>query len=532
MSFRAYLLLFVLALIPPMIIAQFQPVPGYLDADYYYAGGMQLAQGKGFTEPYMWNYLDGSSALPHPSHGYWQPLASILAAVGMWLTGTINYASARLPFLLIAGLVPVVTARLAYLFTERRELAITSALLAIFSVYSAPFLSVTDNFGIFMLLGGLFFIFVSRLIQMPASLKYWFWLGVLAGLMTLSRSDGLLWLAVAFLFALFQSMKGAPFEKVNFKTLTKAFPALLRFSALILVGFLLIMAPWYFRNFSVYGTLMAPGGSRALWLDNYDQTFTYPPNLLNAKTFFALGWREILMDRLAAFKDNLLSAFAAHGAIFLFPLILIGVYVNRKDQRVKLAAIAWSVLFLVMTLLFPFAGARGAFFHAGAAFQPIWWVLAPLGLEAFLDFLKKKKNWGDDRAKSVFRGALVMIAVILTAFVVYLRLFSLGWSEGEENYPPIEKFLLAEHIQANDIVIVRNPPGYYLSTGRSALPLPYGGEAAILQVASQFGAKYLVLEKSATLTSLKDLFENPKDNPAFIFLGEIDETKIYRIESK
>ena len=114
MTFRTYLFLFILALIPPILIAQFQPAPGYLDSDYYFAGGLQLVSGKGFTEPYMWNYLDGSTALPHPSHAYWQPLASIVAAFGMWLTGQTTYASARLFFILIAGLVAPVTAHLAY----------------------------------------------------------------------------------------------------------------------------------------------------------------------------------------------------------------------------------------------------------------------------------------------------------------------------------------------------------------------------------------------------------------------------------
>ncbi|MCZ2123703.1 MAG: glycosyltransferase family 39 protein [Anaerolineales bacterium] len=533
MTLRAYLILFVLALILPVAIAQFQPIPGYLDSDYYYAGGLQLVSGRGFTEPYMWNYLDGSLALPHPSHGYWQPLASLVAALGMWLTGRADYASARLFFILIAGVIPPLTAYLAYLFTQRRDLALASACLAIFSVYSAPFLGVTDNFGIFMLLGGLYFIFVSRILQNSKRLSNWFWLGLFAGLMTLARSDGLLWLAIAFLFGLLQAVHGFQFKNADYKALAKtALPIFFKFALIALIGFLLIMTPWYLRNLNVYGSLMAPGGSRALWLANYDQTFSYPPDLLNKEAFFALGWRQIILDRLGALKDNALSAFAAHGAIILFPFILIGIYANRKDMRVKLAVYAWLILFSVMTLLFPFAGARGAFFHAGAAFQPLWWALTPLGLDAFLDFLKKKKNWGDERAKVVFRAALTLIAAILTVFVVYLRLFSLGWSEGEENYPPIEQFLLEHNIQPGDIVIVRNPPGYYISTNRSALPIPYGGEETILAVAEQFGAKYFILEKTATLNSLKDLYKTPTDNPHFIFLGEIDEAKIFRIESK
>jgi hypothetical protein len=518
MSFRTYLFLFILALIPPIVIAQFQPAPGYLDSDYYFAGGIQLATGKGFNEPYLWNYLDGTTSLPHPSHSYWMPLASIVSALGMWLTGQTTYASARLFFFLIAALVAPLTAYLAYKFSERRELAIISGLLAIFSIYHAPFVGVTDNFGLFMLFGGLYFVFVTQLIEDPSLIRNWFLLGLLAGLMTLSRSDGLLWLALTFLFALWKAKE----TKASF---SQSINYLLRIAPVILLGFLIVMGPWYARNLSIFGTLMAPGGSRALWLDNYDQTFIYPPSLLSKESFLALGWNEIISDRMWALGMNLQSGFAAHGGIILFPFIVIAVIYYRKDPRVKLAAIAWLILFLVMTFIFPFAGARGAFFHAGAALQPIWWTLAPLGLEAIMAFLRKY-NWGNDQGRVIFQSALVMIAIILTAFVVNLRLFDLGWGEGEENYPPVENFLIQNGIEQNDIVIVRNAPGYYLQTGRSAISVPYGGEGAILAVADQFNAYYFVMESEAAVESLK----TPQDHGQFIYIGEIDDTLVYKIE--
>jgi hypothetical protein len=345
-------------------------------------------------------------------------------------------------------------------------------------------------------------------------------LGLLAGLMTLSRTDGLLWLGVAFLFATWQ----APKTSLSGMVKSIAFPMLLA-----LLGFMLIMAPWYVRNFNTYGSIMTPGGSRALWLENYDQTFIYPPSLLTPEALLSSGWQEIITVRLKALWQNFVSAFAAHGAIILFPFIVAGIYAYRRDPLVKLAGFAWLILFSVMTFLFPFAGARGAFFHAGAAFQPIWWVLAPLGLEAVLAFLRKR-NWGDDQARVVFRGAMVTLAVILTVFVVYLRLFTLGWSEGEENYPPIEALLQEKGITQDDVVIVRNAPGYYLETGRSALPIPYGDEQTVIDVARQFDAWYLVLQEGAVLDPMKDLYDNPNGNPNFIFLGELDDAKLYRIE--
>ena len=524
MTLRTYLFLFIFGLAVPVFIAQFQPIPGYLDSDYYYAGGIQLATGNGFTEPYLWNYLDGTTSLPHPSHSYWMPLASIVSALGMWLTGQTTYTSARLFFLLIAALIPPLTAALAYTFSQRRDLAITSGILAIFSVYHAPFVGVTDNFSLFMLLGGLYFIFATQLIQDPTRIQNWFLLGLLSGLMTLSRSDGLLWLALTFLFATRNLQP--PTSNLQLSSF------ILHLSSFIfaLLGFLLIMSPWYARNLNIYGTLMAPGGSRALWLENYDQTFVYPPTELTKESFIALGWDHIIAGRMWALNMNLQSGFAAHGGIILFPFIVAGIIYYRKDERVKLVSLAWLILFFVMTFLFPFAGARGAFFHAGAALQPMWWSLAPLGLESILLSLRKR-GIGNDQNRVVFRSALIMVAMILTVYVVYLRLFTLGWGEGEDaNYPVIEQFLVENGIENNDIVIVRNAPGYYLETGRSAISIPYGGEDAILGAADQFDAYYLVLEPEAVLDPLKDLFQNPESRSKFVYLGELDGARIYRLE--
>ena len=154
MSRRIYLVLFMLGMVMALGTASLQDLPGYLDSDYYFVGGLQLVEGKGFSEPFLWNYLDNPAGLPHPSHTYWYPLSSILAAVSMFLTGQHTYVAARLIFILIAACIPPLTAALAFDVTGNRALALTSGLLAVFPVYYLPFMPVTDNYGSFMLLGG------------------------------------------------------------------------------------------------------------------------------------------------------------------------------------------------------------------------------------------------------------------------------------------------------------------------------------------------------------------------------------------
>ena len=515
MTWRNYLVLTFLGLIVSLFFAQFEPFPGYLDADYYFGGGIQLAQGKGFTEPYVWNYLDNPQSLPHPSHGYWMPLASIIAATGMIVLHQTSYAAGRLGFLIFAMLVPVITAALAYNFSKRRDLAIVSGLLAVFSIYYAPFIPVSDNYGIYIVLGGLYF-----LLCMNRQPRTYFFLGLIAGLLTLARSDGLLWIVLTVLLI---------FWRFVFDHKTGAASINL---VLALIGFFIIMGPWFWRNEQIYGTLLAPGGHYLLWLKNYDETFTYPASQLTMQSWLAQGWQTIVNVRLDALRMNLLNAFAAQGGIFLFPFVLVGIWQYRKDERVQFACLVWLGLLLVMTFVFPFAGPRGGFFHSGAAIQSVWWTLAPLGLESAVG-AARQRGWFTPQAFNVFRVALVGVAVMMTGIIFYLRIFQSGWGEDEQIYPKVEAMLQQNGIEPTDIVMVRNPPGYYLMTGRSAIVIPYGDENSLLDVAKLFHTRFVAVEAAGASGPIETIY-NSRGDSSLRFLGEVNEpnndTRIFEIQ--
>jgi len=522
MNWRHYTILFFLGLIVPFAVSRFQSLPGYMDADYYFAGGLQLANGQGFTEPYLWNYLDDPEGLPHPSHTYWMPLASIVSAFGMWITGQPTYAAGRLPFILLSACVPLLTAALAFQVSRQTRLALVSGLLAIFSLYYAPFMPVPDNYALFMLLGGAF------LLLAPLNQK---WvppvLGALAGLMTLARSDGLLWLGLAGLTMMWKSTYRNDGTKNTFREwLLLVLPA----GLLVILGYLLTMGFWHVRNLNLFGSFLTPGGGRLLWLQSYNQTFIYPPENLTRASFLQAGWDLALQNRVRAFSANFNNAFAAQGGIFLFPFILIGLWQLRRDLRTRIAVTGWLILFAVMTLIFPFAGSRGSFFHAGAAVQPYWWVAAPIGLEAVLSWARSRGQFMDRHAPYFLQGVLVLLAILMTTYLVNLRVIASGWATDDLIYPSVEKMFLENGISPGDVVIVRNPPGYFIAARRSSVSLPFGDESTVLAVAEKYDARYLVIEKEGTFDSIQGLYDDPQSNPAFVYLGEVNEAKLYRIE--
>ena len=517
MTWRGSLLLALLGLGLATLVSRMQSLPGYLDSDYYFAGGLQLAEGKGFSEPYLWNYLDDPLGLPHPSHAYWMPLASVVAAGGMWITGRATYAAGRLGFLLLAALVPPATAALGYSFSRRRDLALISGLLAVFSVYYAPFMPVPDNYGLYILLGATYFFAMSW----RRNLSYAF-LGLIAGLLALARSDGILWLGLTLVLIAVRASGASTLGSGS----NRVRPAIVQ-CFLALAGFILIMGPWYWRNYSVFGALLAPGGGHLLWLKNYDETFAYPASQITLASWLSQGWQAIIASRLVALRWNLLNAFAAQGGIFLAPFILLALWHFRKDDRVQISALGWLALLLVMTAVFPFAGYRGGFFHSGAALQAVWWVLAPLGLDLTVGAARRRGLF-TPAAFRVFQSSLVGLAVLMTGVIIAIRVLP-GWGGEEQDYLRVEAFLKQSGIQRADVVMVRNPPGYYLMTGQPAVVVPYSDADMMWAAATRYHARYVILEQAGVTGPIQKVYDD-LSSPHFAYLGELDGTRVFRVQ--
>ena len=511
MKRRDFLFLFLAALAVALTVAALQPVPGYMDAAYYYAGGTQLAAGNGFQEQFIWNYLDHPGSLPHPSHAYWYPLASIIAAGGMALAGTVNFSAARIGFVLMAALAPLAVTALAWRITRRRPLALLTGVLAIFSGYYLPFIVTTDNYSLYLLLGALYFLLLENLTLPKAAL-----LGLLAGLLNLARGDGLLWLPLTLL-----AVAALTFRDSSAPACARILPAVSR-ALVSFAGYLLVMGSWMLRNLSVFGSLLPPGSSSVLWMTSYNQLYSYTPEMYTFQSWLATGWKAIFAARLDALFQNLSTAFFAQGMIFLAPLAAVGLWGNRKVFRVQVAVLGWLTLLLAESFLFPFASVSGGFFHAGATFQPLWFVLAAAGLER----LVQRRT---PQVATVARISLVLVAILFSGMLVKMRVLDTGWNEGEYLYQQADQLLVEQGAASEEIVMTRNPPAYFIMTGRRAIVVPYGDVETLLAAARQFDARYVLLETDGISGELADLFAHPEAYPDFGYVGKVDDALLLSI---
>ena len=526
MSRRFYFFLFAAGLLVYGLAAAWQNAPGYMDADYYYAGALRLSGGVGLSEPYLWNYLGDPPGLPAPAFAYWMPLVSLLAAVGLKLG--LGWWGARLPLLLLAACAPPLAARLAWTLTGATFAARLSGILALFPGFYLAYLGTTDAFAVYMVLGSLFMLlaFETRVglnLRMAG-------LGALAGLMHLARADGLLWLAAALGVAIWQLWR---------LRAGIARPALWVSLALPLVGYILVMAPWYARNLQAWGALFPPGNGRALWLVEYEQTMIYPASRLNFSAWLEAGWNAHLADRLEALSSNAQTILAVQGGVVLFPFMAMGAWKLRRSPLVRLGALVWGMTLAAMSLVFPYAGMYGGFFHSGAAVQPLLWALAPVGLEAAVAWTAKQRRWQRGAQVLRFMAALLVITGALLSGGLYaMRVIG---SEGELEHPEtwawhvspvhylaVESALVRQGAAPGQVVLVNNPPGYYLASGRPAIVIPYGDENMLLQTAHHYQADYLILEENNPVM-LAELYLRRSELPELEYLGQVGATGLYRI---
>ncbi|HET7010756.1 MAG TPA: hypothetical protein VFI11_08280 [Anaerolineales bacterium] len=448
--------------------------PGYMDAEYYLVTGGELAAGHGFQEPLVWNYLDDPQGVPHPSHTYWMPVASLAAGLGQLVFGG-GFRAGQIPFLLAAALFPLLCFIIAWSTTRERHKARLAGILGLLPGLFFPFMLTTDTFAIYALVGGGGLVAVSSFGsggRWPVAVGA----GALVGLAHLTRADGvLLWIPMLAAIAAREKRRTA-------------------WAAGALLGYGLVLTPWIVRNMMDTGSLWPQGTGRALWLLGYDETFSYPANLLTAPRWWSGGVLRLAVDRVSAAATNLRSLLLVNGLVFMAPLMIAGVWRRRAAPLVRSMTVYLLALFAAMSFVFPYAGARGGFFHSSAAIQPILLALVPDGLEAFIAWVKKSRPWDSARAYGLFSAALMVLSLTFTAWATWSRLTgdgrNAGWERNVRTYTQMTAALPAPH----GLVAVNNPPGLFAASGLSGVVIPNGTPDTLRLVVERYEVSWVLLE--------------------------------------
>lgn len=486
--------------------------PGSMDAYYYSLNGQRLAGGSGFTEPIIWQFLDEPAGLPAPSHSYWQPFASLLAALGYSLSD--NFRAAQAPFWLLTSLLPLLSYAISRQMGGARWQAITAALFTASGGFYAVFWNQPETFAPFAWAGAvcLFALAQVRTRRGPA---VWLVAGLAAGVAHLTRADGLLLLLLALAIWVWEWLNSRP--KGAGAPLFSAPISLL----VLLLGYFLVMGGWFLRNWLVLGQLLPAVGTETIFLTTYDDLFAYGRSFGPAG-FLEWGLDNILRTRLRGAWLALQSFIAISGLIFLIPFILSGWIGNYRERPVFIRPFTGYtfLLFTVMSLVFTFPGVRGGLFHSSAAIWPWTMALAADGIGRTIDWLAiHRPRRRPERDRRIYPAMFVMVAFVISLSVGLTRP-----SEGTdgERYEAIGALL-----PATAVVMVGNAPAFHYHTGLAAVSVPNEPLPVLLEVAARYGAGYLILDENHP-RPLADFYAGRESSSQVRLIETFDTARLYQ----
>lgn len=523
MTRKDALLQYCIALCVFLILSIWIKAPGYMDAEYYTLSAGQIASGKGLTQPIIWNYLDDPIGLPHPSHTYWMPAPSLLASIGMLITGHRDFFSGRFLFILIAALAAPAAGWMGFRVGGRRLTAWLAAGLAIFNGYYAPYTGTVDSFFLIMTGAGVVLYSLDSLSKKQNKNIFWVWLlaGAGAGWIYLNRADGLIWLVLVLAGWLWLNHKAF--------ALVKSWQPLF----FVLLGFIIPTGFWFARNIAIYKNPFVPHVSRALWMTTYNDLFIFPPEMLTFSRWVSTGLAAITGDRFSALVHNLTAVVAVQAEVILLPFLIIAGWKYRKDHLVQIALGMELVIILFMSFVFPYSGRQGGFLHSSAALQPFLWGLSAAGFQEAIDWISRKRRWKPDRAIRMFAFGLIMICALITLFVFQMVVIGsqplkMAWEESQRRAFLAINLLKANNISTGEVVMINNPAGFSLAAGQQSLVIPDGSPQTTLEVARRFNNHYVILDKNL-VKGLIDLYNRPTSVPEFTLLDEEEDLRLFMI---
>ncbi|MFN8377353.1 MAG: hypothetical protein U0452_01675 [Anaerolineae bacterium] len=515
------------ALLAVLLVYVVFPQPLYTDVYYHLNAADRLVSGQGLTDTYLWNYVNAPASLSGdwtvPSHQYWMPMPSLMAAVGMaGVSAPGSYPAAQIPFTVALWGVTFIGYAVGARLGRTAFMAWLTGLLTLLSPFYATGWGAVDSttpFALFgagclLVLGGL----ASRARADRRTGGWWAAAGALAALSHLSRPDGVILLVVAVLTVAIVA------RRRRWTALWLALP--------LLIGYGLVMLPWFVRNQQAFGAPLPAGGMQGMFYTEYDDLFAYPAtanlqsflNDLGPLGFITTRWTALFGNDGGLISGNFGTFLAVEGMIFLAPLMLIGLFRRWRAPFLWPFMLAALAIHGVMTLVFPFAGYRGGLLHSAAALVPFWAALGAVGLGDVIGWVaKRRRSWQPGTATRVFGVGLVGLALMLVLMLA---------ARGGRGPSPEEQSLYAMVDAAVPVgvrIFSADPAALYYFTGRGGAVLPNSSPEVLRQLAGQYETDYALIQQNGLPTSLASLWNEP---PAFLNPIPItsEDGRVYAIE--
>ncbi len=498
--------LYLLALIVRLVASGQIPV-STTEVSAYYAGvAANLVSGDGLVSHAVWSYATSPLVVPKPAFELWLPMSSLLSALAMSILGTSWWAAQVGGALLGAMVAPLAwavargAARAVDLDARRGgAVALSSGILAAILGPLVLASAVPDSFTPYLVFSLMAVLVMPRWLgiadgapsspaRAPTRLAG-ATLGVLMGFAYLSRQEAI-WLGLTVLLVLVWALRSRPPESRLREAVQRLWP--------VVVGGLLIAAPWLIRNMIAFGSPF-PGQAleNMVLVGNEDIfAFAHRPDL---QRYLDQGLATVITNPLAALwvglQDVLLLPALPVGAVGLVAVFAMS-HSPALHRPTALAALLVSgfLVFISTAMLFPIAMRWGTFLHASGPLLVGLLVMAALGMDALLASVSARRRWSQS---NVILGPMALIAVAVGFSGLLLGTVADQSREREARFAAltraIEVVAEREGQVVPDTLITDHPMWIAEALDRNAIALPDEDLESVVALSREFQAPWVVV---------------------------------------
>jgi hypothetical protein len=420
------------------------------------------------------------------------PLASIVQVPFIWLLGPTGFASA-LPFALLGAIAAPLTWAIARDAGASRLVGIGAGILIAIPGLMTIFMSQADNFGLYQpLVAGALWMAARGLKGHPRSFALG---GLLVGLATLSRNDGVLVGAVLGLTFLYDRWR-------TWRT-DGARPPRIPWSAAIacVALFFLVMGPWWIRQLAVFGSLSPSTASgKVFFIRDIGEwnSITTPATLQH---LLGMGIGPLLATRLGGLVAavGIFTTLVANG--ILIPFLVIGGWARRRSVDFGPYFAYFAILFAFSAIVSAVHVPGGTFIHSAVALAPHAYILALEGIAVAVAWVAARRPaWNRDAATRLFTGFAVGF-VVLIAIPGALATYRI-WDGVRVDRRAVGAALDLAGAAPDARIMSIDAAGFRYWTGRGGVVTPNDPLETIQQVADAYGIEWLVVEPGDSVASL------------------------------
>jgi hypothetical protein len=433
------------------------------------------------------------------------PLASLVQVPFVWLLGTSPVAAA-LPFAVIGSLAAPLTWAIARDAGAREAVAVGAGILTALPALSLVFMPQPDNFSLFQPLAAAALWMAARGLKGDA--RAFAFGGLLVGLATLSRNDGVLIGAVfglAFLWDRWRAWQAGG---------TRA-PAIPIASAAAFVAiFLVVMAPWWLRQLEVFGQLSpSTATGRVLYIRSIAEwnSITTPATL---DWLLGQGIGPLVASRVGGLFAAIAIYTTIVGAGLLVPFMVVGGWARRRSVDFGPFFAYAGILFAFSAIVSAVHVPGGTFLHSAVALVPHSYILALEGIALAVAWIAaRRRSWNAGVATRLFTSAAIAFAVGAALFAA-LSVHA-GWDRKRDARQAVAVALDDAGAAAGDRVLSIDAAGIRYATGRGGVVTPNDPIETIESVARAYGTRWLILERDDIVPALAPVLLGQR-RPAWI----------------